>query len=119
MTPLEFMKKELALMAGEYDKHLADCALAIAEEYDREGHSGHSIGWFSTQFRVHTLTAPKTKALGESSWDDHFKANGVRLGAGKLTELATEQFYRRIAVLDKIEIRTLEDLETILKLVTL
>ena len=68
MTPLEFMKKELAIMAGEYDKHLADCALAIAEEYDREGHSNHSIGWFSTQFRTHTLIALKTKALGESTW---------------------------------------------------
>jgi gas vesicle protein len=110
MTPLEFMKKELALMAGEYDKHLADCALAIAEEYDREGHSGHSIGWFSTQFRTHTLIALKTKALGESTWLDHFKAKEVQLGAGDLTELATGQFYRRVAVLDKFEIRPLEDL---------
>lgn len=119
MTPLEYMKKELAIMAGEYDKHLVDCALAIAEEYDREGHSGHSIGWFSAQFRTHTLIALKTKALGESTWLDHFKAKEVQLGAGDLTELATDQFYSRVAVLDKFEIRTLEDLETVLKLVTL
>lgn len=119
MSPLDYMKKELAIMAGEYEQHLMDCAVAIAEEYEREGHSNHSIGWFSTQFRVHTLIALKNQTLGDSSWHDHFKANEVSLGGGELTELATDQFYRRIDVLDKFEIRTLEDLQAVHKLTTL
>lgn len=120
MTPLEYMQKELTIMAGEFEQHLTDCALEIATEYDKEGHSGHTIGWFSNRFKQICLGAFKNGVVWlPTTWAEYAAEQDIRLGAGELEEQARKEFDNRIAVLDKFSIRRKVDVETVLKLVTL
>lgn len=122
VTPLEYMKKEIAHPeTPRYAEHVVDAALSIANLFDAEGHSGFSIGFFFNAMRRYMLKAYKMRQTADrpTSWLETMKLLEPTFGAEDMEQEALRDHLKRTAVFDEYNITSPHDVDAVFHLLSM
>lgn len=119
-TPLEFMKRELETIDSTvYSENVVGAALKIAEQFDKEGHSGFSIGFFYNAMRRYMRQAYKLRLTETLTWLEANLRLELVFGADELETTARKDHLIRVGIFDEMNIHDPKEVDQVFQLVKL